>query len=141
MQVRFPKTFCTITGLPELEVSWFWTKSINKRKDRSVQKYPIVLPATKYFLKSFKVPAEIRPWQSTAAEINKVLEGETTSLVFRRAADARFMSLGISEEMRSRKLTHANVKMIRAHYGVVDPRKQPAPSTKKQVGSKLKLPS
>lgn len=110
-----------------IQVSWFWTKSIRKRKDRQgAVKYPFVMPPPLTFTASMKDGNQDRtPWSHTSMQVTNALEGKSTSLVFRRAADHRFEALSYSEERRAYLLTHQSVKMIRAHYSYKEPTTTP----------------
>ena len=81
----------------KLEVCWHWTKSIVKRKNTQTESYDVVGPTPTSFVRSHAGTDRMaRPWNATAARINKLL-GKTTSVVFRRALERRLKEAGVEE--------------------------------------------
>ena len=103
---------------PRLIVTWQVTKSIRVRSARDTLVYDLTgFPPPKSFLNSLRADPDSKPWNASAAKINKHLDGASTSLVYRRAFEHRYRKDGYSEEEIGRLLTHQGVKMVRAHYG------------------------
>jgi hypothetical protein len=100
-----------------LTVTWFWTKSGSKRKTRTTQTYPGVMVAEQRFLQLLDGSEDKRPFNRTAAQLNKYLSPFTTSLVFRRALEHRTKRLGWSVQQQADALTHQSTQMVKAHYG------------------------